>query len=92
MKMTFEEAKSHKQNLEAINKLDSDKLKEFDKYGEGVMGMTPDHVRAMSEWQLAKRNFQESFNKLREFNGWYVKAFKKELLAERRNRYSRKAI
>lgn len=87
--MTFEEAKLHKQNLEAQNKIDSDKLNEFEKFGEGVMGMTPDHVREMPEWQLAKRNFQVSFNQLREFNGWYVKTFKKELLAERRNRFKK---
>ena len=84
--MTFEEAKLHKQKLEDKNKMDSNKLKEFDNLGKGAMNMTPDHVKEMPEWKLAKRNFQTSFNQLREFNGWYVKSFKKELLAERRNR------
>lgn len=89
--MTYEEAKLHKENLETKNKMYSDKLKEFDKYGEGVMGMTPDHVRAMPEWKRAKAECEMSFAQLRHFNGWFVKTFKKEYAKDRRNRYSRKA-
>ena len=87
--MTYDEAKLYQKQLYAINDEHSDKLKEFDKYGKSAMGLTPDHVRDMPEWKRANREFDLSFAKLREFNGWYVKTFKKEILADRRKKYSK---
>ncbi|MGV2885953.1 hypothetical protein [Paenibacillus taichungensis] len=84
--MTYEEAKSHKQKLEEQNKVDSDKLKVFDIQGKSANGLTPDHVRALPEWKSAKTAFDRSFAKLRDFNGWFVKKFKKEIAADRRER------
>jgi len=84
--MNFEEAKLHKHELEEINKGYSAKLNTFEK---NSMGMTPDHIRETLEWQKAKKDFDDSFAKLRNFNGWYVKAFKKEIQTDRRKRFAR---
>lgn len=51
------------------------------------MGMTPDHVKAVPEWQQAKKDFDQAFAQLRNFNGWYVKTFKKEIAQERKEKY-----
>ena len=52
----FHAAKQSKTMLE--NALDAaDKaLKAFDEYGKSEMDMTPDFVKAMPEWQQAKKN------------------------------------
>ena len=83
----FHAAKQGKAILE--NALDAaDKaLKAFDKYGKNEMGMTPDHVKEMPEWQQAKKEFDKAFSELRNFNGWYLKTFKKEIAAERKEKY-----
>lgn len=47
--------------------------------------MTPDHVKAMPEWQQAKKDFDLAFAQLRNFNGWYVKTFRKEIAQEKKN-------
>ena len=80
-------AKQSKTMLE--NALDAaDKaLKAFDKYGKSEMGMTPDFVREMPEWQQARKEYDKAFAELRNFNGWYVKTFKKEIAAERKEKY-----
>ncbi|MNO09060.1 hypothetical protein D3C81_2320260 [compost metagenome] len=48
------------------------------------MGLTPDHVKAMPEWQAAKRAYDVSFAELRAFNGWFNKTFKAEIKKEPR--------
>lgn len=85
--MTFQEAKSHGLQLEALLDFASKRLKSFDSYGKTEMGLTPDHVKAMPEWQQAKKEFDLALAQLRNFNGWYVKAFKKEIAAERKEKY-----
>lgn len=37
--------------------------------------------------QQAKKEFDKAFAELRAFNGWYVKTFKKEIAADRKNKY-----
>ena len=59
-------------------------LKAFDSYGKSSFGLTPDHVKAMPEWQQAKDDFDRAFAELRAFNGWYMKTFKKEIMLERK--------
>lgn len=67
---------------------DADKaLKAFDSYGKTEMGLTPDFVKAMPEWQQAKNEFDKAFAELRTFNGWYMKTFKKEIAADHKNKY-----
>ena len=82
--MTYEEAKIHKQDLQNKNNHDSEILKEFEKYGKPDMGLTPESVRVLPEFQQAKQEFNKSFNELRNFNAWFVKTFKKEYARERK--------
>ena len=85
--MTYEEAKAYADELMEINKIDSDNLKIFEEiYGKDSMGLLPDHVRVLPEYKEAKRTFDKSFAELRNFNAWFTKIFKKEYMAERRNR------
>jgi hypothetical protein len=49
-----------------------------------LMGLTPDSVKADPRWQAAKANVDRLFQTLRQFNGVYVKQFKRELAAQRR--------
>lgn len=90
IKVNYEEAKLYKKELEEKNDEDSRKLREFDKLGESALGLVPDHVKEMPEWRSAKVEFDKSFAKLREFNGWFVKTFKKEIAADRKSRYKTK--
>lgn len=90
--MNYEEAKAYKATLEAINNAASDALKAFDSYGKSSMGMTPDHVKAMPEYQEAKKAFDVSFQRLRNFNGQFTKVFKKEIAAERKAKLAAKII
>lgn len=89
--MTFEEAKAQQEIIQSKVDECSATLKEFDKFGKGNMGVTPDHIKAMPEWKQAFQNYHAAFNQLRNFNGWYVKTFKKELRAERANRFKKAA-
>jgi hypothetical protein len=84
--MTFEEAKSYKQKLEEINNRHSAHLNTFER---NALGMTPDHIRATSEWKQAKFEFDQSFTELRKFNAHYVKKFKKEIQADRRMKFKK---
>lgn len=51
--------------------------------GGGPMGLTPDAAKT-PEWHAAKRAHNEAFAALRAFNANYVKQFKVELRAARR--------
>jgi hypothetical protein len=88
MKMNYEEAKIYRDKLEEKNNADSVNLKTFDKFGKTNIGLTPDHVKEMPEWKLAKSTFEKSFAELRNFNGWFVKTFKKEIQADRRKKWA----
>ncbi|MGG0308406.1 hypothetical protein ABEY43_06670 [Priestia megaterium] len=83
--MTYTEAKEIKNQLENKNDLNSNVLNSFEK---NSMGMTPDHIRATPEYQKTKKEYDLSFAELRNFNGWYVKTFKKEIQADRRKRFT----
>jgi hypothetical protein len=83
----FDTAKQSKIVLENALDVADKALKAFDQYGKSAFGMTPDHVKAMPEWQQAKREFDRVFAELRNFNGWYMKTFKKEIKEERKNKY-----
>lgn len=47
------------------------------------MGLTPDHVKANATWRAAKHKADMLFQALRQFNGVYVRKFKKELALAR---------
>lgn len=48
-----------------------------------IMNLTPDHVKADATWRAAKRKADTLFQALRQFNGVYVRKFKKELAIAR---------
>jgi hypothetical protein len=88
IKMTYEEAKAYKQQLDEKSKIDSDLLNSFEK---NSMGMTPDHIRETTEWKKAKQSSEKSFSELKNFNSWFMKNFKKEYAADRRKNRFKKA-
>lgn len=89
--MSYIIQKQVKQSLENDVEQAGKALKEFDKYGKGDMGLTPDFVKAMPEYRKAKAEFDSAFQVLRKFNQQFVKQFKKEIAKERRERFNTKA-
>ena len=55
----------------------------MDSFPRGPMNLTPDSVRATSEWKAAKSASDRAFQAYRNFNGMMVKPFPNELKAER---------
>jgi hypothetical protein len=51
--------------------------------GGGLMGMTPDSVRATPEWKAAKVARDAAFAALRAFNEVYTRRFKREIALAR---------
>jgi len=82
--MTYIEAKNIKKTLELICK---EFAKEVEKFpNDGPMGLTSDEIKIMPEFQAARNNYNTSFAKLRKFNSFFVKTFKKEYREERKLR------
>lgn len=90
--MEYNISKQVKRNLENELEKAEKVLKEFDKYGKGDMGLTPDSVKAMPEYRKAKAEFDSAFQVLRKFNQQFVKQFKKEIARERRERWDGKTL
>lgn len=80
--MTYDEAIAIKQALEEALDGASRRLKAVPGIGSGIMGLTPDHVRATREYQDASAGYEAARVKLRKFNGAFLKAFKKEYREE----------
>jgi hypothetical protein len=89
--MNYLDAKTYKEALYSKNAKASEELQAFDKLGKSAMGMTPEHVKAMPEWQAAKQAYEMSFTELRNFNQWFNKTFKAEIKKEPRV-YGNKAL
>lgn len=85
--LTFEQATQMRDICEAQMRAASQALRAIDGVGSGAMGLTPDAVKASAAYQDAKRRFDWDFDNLRKFNAWYVKAFKRELAAQRRAKF-----
>lgn len=82
----FDSALAEKLRLEAECETLSRAMQRFPR---GSMGLTPDHVKASPEFQQAKRVFDASFRRLRDFNALFLKKFKKEYrayMSEKRQR------
>lgn len=88
--MTYEEAKKMKMELDQKSEEYGMILKDFEKLGCSPLGGVNDEVREMPEYRVALENFNQSFAKVRNYNKWFLKAFKKEYAAERRNRYPKR--
>ncbi len=82
--MTYEQAKAERDRLESEVKAAGEALKPFP---ANSMGITPDYAKT-TEWHAAKRAFGRAFENLRKFNAMFVKTFKKEIMAERRAKYT----
>lgn len=80
---TYSEAKAMRDAIEAEVVSASAKLNAFPK---GPFGMTPENVKFTDEFRAAKTAYDRAFAKFRKFNAAFVKAFKKEIQSERRNR------
>lgn len=74
--------KGMKTQLNEINQAHSDKLNEFNQY-RNEMGLVPDYIRNSPEYQKAKNEYNQSFQQLRNFNGWFVKEFRKKKKAKK---------
>jgi hypothetical protein len=80
----FEVAKSEQARLD---KASSDSAHVLDKYPRGPMGLTSPEARATPQWRADKAASDTAFQRLRNFNGGYVKTYAKELRTERANRF-----
>jgi hypothetical protein len=80
---TYAQAKSIADFRDREYRAASDKINAVNGIGSGSMGLTPDHVRATSEYKRAKADLDTAFSNLRTANSFLVKNFKKELRAER---------
>ena len=78
----YVQAKARRDELEAESTRTSRALKALS--GGGPMGLTPEAVRATSEWKTAKRESDAAFAALRNFNAIYLKRFKREIAEDRR--------
>ena len=81
---TYEEAKRIKDQLGAVCDEHSKKLQVFPR---GPMGLTPDHVKASTEYKKATADYAASNQRAKAYNQLFLKKYKKEYAAERANRY-----
>lgn len=81
--MTYAIAKIAKAQLETSANVASAALSAIPGVGTGLMGLTPDSVRATAEWQNARRSYERAWSALRAFNGRFVKTYAEEIRAER---------
>lgn len=91
IKMTYEQAKGIRAFRERESKDAASRLNAITGAGSGPMGLTPDHIRARPEWQVARKESSEKFEALRQFNSFFTKTFAKEYRAERKERGYTKA-
>lgn len=84
--MTFDEAKALQAALEASVARAGAWLDHLRGDHRTVLGLTPDEVKFSREWQRGKAVYDAAFRRLREFNRVFVKAYARELRAERRER------
>ncbi len=79
-------AKAKCQMLRAQTASLSEILKSFPR---GALGLTPDSVKASSDWQAAKKAYDLAFRLERSHNAVFVRRFAREYRAERRAKSSR---
>ena len=82
-KIPYEQAREIVDYADDVCEYWSKKLNSFEK---GEYGLTPTHVKAMPEFQQAKREFDKAFKHLQTMNKWFMKNYKKEYMKERANR------
>jgi hypothetical protein len=83
--MDYATAKAHSEKLYAESVAASRALEALSG-PKGRMGLTPDSVKATSEWKAAKHASDAAFAALRKFNATFVRRFAKEIARDRRER------
>lgn len=78
--MTYEEAKEKKIQINEEYDIASENIRQFER---NAMGLIPDHIRESEEYKDADYQERLAFAKLRKFNEWFLKNFKKEYMKER---------
>lgn len=88
----FERAKAKRDSIEARLKAATARAEEIvaEHGGASKMGLTPDAVKQLPEWQKARAEIDQTMRELQHFNASFTKTFKKELAAERRAKYGGK--
>jgi len=77
--MDYESAKAHKRQLEQrVSELSS----RLQNYPKGDMGLTPDYVKALPEFQRDKRAHDKAFEDLQRFNTWFIRNYGKRYRRE----------
>lgn len=87
---SFQQAKEKGEAIRSRTKSLTNQLHELvDKHGgPSKMGLTPDHVKALPEYKKLKAELDHSIKSEQDFNVAFNKAFKKEITAERKAKYS----
>lgn len=83
--MTFEMAKTEKNNWQTLVDQTSKILNSFPK---NEIGLVPDEVKNSPEFKSAKIDYWVAFYKLRQFNLYYIKNFKTQINQERKNKFN----
>lgn len=78
--MNYEKAKVYLAAIQADVDAASKALRSYPKVD---LGLTPDHVKASSEWRADRNRYQAAFARLRAMNGFMAKNFKREMREER---------
>jgi hypothetical protein len=82
--MTFDEARLRADELWEKSSATGKALDDFtSRFEKGPLNLTPDHVKALPEYQKLKAEADVAFAQLRNYNAWYTKKFKKEIYAYR---------
>ena len=82
--MNFNEAT---RMYKAINLATDQSSKALQVFPKSSSGLISDDIRSTPEFKAAKLAYDLAFQKQREFNKWYNKAFKKELAVIRKAKY-----
>lgn len=80
--MDYIQAKAHKAALEMAHDAAAIRLRLVSGNERGMMGLTPDHIKATPEWRKAFNDQRKAFREMADFNRHFAKMFKKELMAE----------
>ena len=80
--ISFKEAMKRKEILELDVSVTSAAFKQFPK---SPNGLTEDAVKRTYKYQAVKENYRMAFERLRSFNKWFLKNYKKEYKQHRKD-------
>ncbi len=88
MDQRYVEAKQRRESLEA--ELSAATATYPAGTGAGNGGLTPDKVKQSPEWQAAHTAVKRAMKALQDWNAYMVRTFKRQMQAERRNRFAKR--